>query len=209
MNFLTEICSDIPGSTWGRSVLISWSFIHYLGALMSPFRAAAHMSYWIFRIIGWKADTRFFFFHTYILLLFFFSYTELLVVWGNYDFTKKHFWWLEESVTWSSPLLSLMPRPADLSFCQFLQELLFLTCLPNPLHGLWAAKPCLARGRACMTVHMAVGYSASPEQALKLDLVGKIFTEDVNIQLLFSQDGNIKSWNAFLTSGGWLLDVEP
>lgn len=53
-----------------------------------------------------------------------------------------------------------------------------------------------------MTVHMAVGYSASPEQALKLDLVGKIFTEDVNIQLLFSQDGNIKSWNAFLTSGG-------
>lgn len=77
-----------------------------------------------------------------------FCYTELSVVWGKYDFTKKRFWWLEESLTWSFPLLSLMPCPAGLFFFQFLQQLLLPACLPNPLRRLWAAEPCPGKGRA-------------------------------------------------------------
>lgn len=132
-----------------------------------------------------------------------FCYTELLVVWGKYDFTKKHFWWLEESVTWSFPLLSLMPCPAGLFFFQFLQQLLLPACLPNPLRRLWAAEPCPGRGRACMTAHMAVGCSASPEQALKLDLVGKIFTDDANIQPFFFPGWEHNILECFL--GFWRL----
>lgn len=88
----------------------------------------------------------------------------------------------------SFPLLILMPCPTGLSSFQFLQQLLFSSCLPAPLCGLWAAEPCLVRDTACVTALRAEGYWASPEQALQLDHVGQIFVGTTNIQLwLFSQ----------------------
>lgn len=72
------------------------------------------------------------------------SYTELLAVWGNYDFTKKHFWLPQKSIMWSSPQLDALSCS---SIFHFLHQLLFPICLPHPLCGLWAAKSCLGRHR--------------------------------------------------------------
>lgn len=88
----------------GRSVLTLWSLIYCLGDLFSPYRAATEYSglYTYILLIGF-----FFCFDCLFGLRLFFGFfcfflhRKLLVVWGNYDFAKKYFWGVTETITWA------------------------------------------------------------------------------------------------------------